>query len=69
VETCKSTTQRLMMSTNYLEVLSNLTNEPLEGKLADQKLGRLLIPSDLAQGDGTRAETMRLLHTTSGGLK
>jgi hypothetical protein len=54
---------------NYLEVLSNLTNEPLEGKFTDQKLGGLLIPSDLAQSDCARAETMRLLHTASSGLQ
>ena len=31
-----------------LEVLSNLTNEPLEGQLTDEQLRRLLVPS--AQG-------------------
>jgi hypothetical protein len=29
-----------------LEVLSDLTNEPLEGELADEELGELLVPSD-----------------------
>ena len=56
------------MSDANLEVLSNLTNEPLERELPDQKLGRLLVPPDLTEGDGTRAETMGLLHTTSGSL-
>ena len=51
-----------------LEVLSNLTNETLEGELADKQLGRLLVATNLAQGDGTRAEAVRLLHTTRGGL-
>ena len=51
-----------------LEVLSDLTNETLEGELADEQLGRLLVATNLAQGDGTRAEAVRLLHTTRGGL-
>jgi len=34
-----------------LEVLSNLTNEPLERKLADEELGRLLVSPDLAERD------------------
>ena len=53
----------------HLEVLCNFTDEPLEGQLADKKLGRLLVTTDLAESDGTRAETMRLLHTTSRSLE
>lgn len=53
----------------YLEVLRNFTNKPLEGQLADEELGRLLVPTDLAESDGTRPEAVRLLHTTSSGLK
>ena len=52
--------------TAYLEVLSNLTNKTLEGELADEELGRLLVPTNFTESDGTRAETMRLLDTTSG---
>ena len=48
-----------------LEVLSNLTDETLEGELADEQLGGLLIATNLAESDGTRAEAMGLLHTTS----
>lgn len=48
----------------HLEILSNLTNKTLEGKLPDKQLGRLLIPSDLTESDSTRPETMGLLHTT-----
>lgn len=51
----------------YLEVLSNLTNKTLEGELADEELGGLLVATDLAKGDGTRAETVRLLYATSCG--
>lgn len=47
-----------------LEVLSNLTNKPLEGKLADQKLSRLLVATNLTKSDGTRLISMRLLDTT-----
>ena len=49
-----------------LEVLSNFTDKTLEGKLADEELRRLLVPTDLTKGHCTRAETMGLLHTTSG---
>jgi len=50
-----------------LEVLSNFTNESLEGELADQKLGGLLVTTDLTESDGTGAITMGLLHTSGGG--
>lgn len=36
-----------------LEVLGDLTNQTLEGQLADQELGRLLVATDLTQSDGT----------------
>ena len=52
----------------HLEVLSDLTNKPLEGQLADEELRRLLVATDFTEGDGTRPETMRLLDTTSRGL-
>jgi hypothetical protein len=48
-----------------LEVLSNLTNETLEWELADEKLGGLLVTTDLTESDGTRLITMWLLDTTS----
>jgi hypothetical protein len=37
----------------------------LEGKLADEELRRLLVPTDLTKSDGTGTETMGLLDTTS----
>ena len=49
----------------HLEVLGNLTNETLEGELADEQLGGLLVATNLAEGDGTRPEAMGLLHATS----
>ena len=36
-----------------LEVLGDLAHEALEGQLADEELGRLLVATDLAQGDGS----------------
>jgi hypothetical protein len=44
--------------------LSDFTDEALEGQLADEELGALLVATDFTEGDGTRAEAMRLLHTT-----
>ena len=52
-----------------LEVLGNLTNETLEGQLADQELGRLLVTTDLTKGNGTGAVTMGLLDTSGGGSR
>lgn len=51
-----------------LEVLGDLTDEPLEGKLPDQQFSRLLVPSDFTECDSSGAEAMGLLDTTSGGL-
>ncbi|TGZ46365.1 hypothetical protein DBV15_09572 [Temnothorax longispinosus] len=50
-----------------LEVLSDFTNQPLERELADQKLGALLVATDLTKSDGSRTITMRLLDTTGCG--
>ena len=47
-----------------LEVLSDLTNKTLEGQLADEKLGGLLVAADLTESDGTRLVAVRLLDTT-----
>jgi len=51
-----------------LEVLSNFTDEALEGKLADEKLSRLLVTPDFTESDSSRPETMGLLDTTSRAL-
>ena len=50
--------------TTNLEILSDFTNEPLEGQLADEEFRRLLVPTNLTESDSSRPETMRLLHTT-----
>ena len=58
-----------------LEVLGNLTNESLEGQLANEKLGRLLVSTDLTKSDSSRSISVRLLYsacsrgTLAGGLR
>ena len=47
-----------------LEVLSDLTDKTLEGQLADEELGRLLVATNLTESDGTRLIAVRLLDTT-----
>lgn len=44
--------------------LSNFSDKALEGQLADEEFGALLVATNFAKSDGTRAETVRLLHTT-----
>ena len=36
-----------------LEVLGDLTDETLEGELANEELGRLLVATDLTESDGS----------------
>ena len=50
-----------------LEVLGDLADEALEGELADQQVGGLLVPADLAEGDGSGAVPVGLLHASGGG--
>ena len=49
-----------------LEVLGDLADEPLEGQLADQQLGGLLVAPDLAQGDRAGTVAMGLLDAAGG---
>ena len=49
----KSKDSRSLESEVTLEVLGDLTHETLEGELADQKIGRLLVTTDLTKGNGT----------------
>ena len=55
-------------TSTHLEVLSNFTDETLEGELPDEELSGLLVPSDFTKSDGSGTETVRLLDTTSGSL-
>ena len=50
-----------------LEILSDFTDQALEGELADEQLGALLIATDLTKGDGSRSESVGLLDSTSSG--
>ena len=50
-----------------LEVLGNLPDQTLEGQLADEELGGLLVPPDLPEGDGTGPVPVGLLHASGGG--
>jgi hypothetical protein len=56
----KSTDGGRLKSEIGLEVLGNLTDETLEGELADKELSRLLIATDLSESDGTRLVAVRL---------
>ena len=47
-----------------LEVLGNLADETLEGELSDQKLGGLLVASDLTESDSSRLISVGLLDTS-----
>jgi hypothetical protein len=49
-----------------LEVLRDLTDQVLEGELADQQLRALLLLANLTQRDGAGAEAVRLLHAAGG---
>lgn len=49
-----------------LEVLCDFTDQTLEGQLADEELGRLLVATNLTESDGTRLVAVRLLDTAGG---
>ena len=49
-----------------LEVLGDLTNKTLEGQLADEQLGGLLVPPDLTEGHGSGPVTVGLLDSSGG---
>ena len=53
----------------YLEVLGDFTDKSLKGKLPDEKLSRLLVPPNFTKSDSSGAESMRLLHASSGSLR
>ena len=50
-----------------LEVIGDLPDEALEGELADQQVSGLLVPADLAEGDGSGPVAVGLLHASGGG--
>jgi hypothetical protein len=52
-----------------LEILCYLTNETLEGSLANEQISRLLVLPDLTKSNSSRAVTVRLLDTSGGGCR
>ena len=42
----------------HLEILGNLTYQMLKGELADEKIGGLLVPTDLTKGNSSRSVTV-----------
>ena len=57
------------LETELVSVLrSDLTDESLEGELADEELGGLLETTDLTESDGARSEAVGLLDAVGGGL-
>jgi hypothetical protein len=52
-----------------LEVLSNLTNKTLEWQLADKKVSRLLVTTDLTKSYGSRTVTVGLLDSSGCGSR
>jgi hypothetical protein len=50
-----------------LEILGDLPDETLEGELADEQVGGLLVPADLAKGDGSGTVPVGFLHASGGG--
>ena len=52
-----------------LVVLSYLPNQPLEGKLSDEKFGRLLVSPDVPESDSPGPEAVRLLDSAGGRYK
>ena len=63
----KSKDGRSLETKITLEILGNLTHKTLEGKLADEEVGGLLVPTDLTKGDGSWTVTVGLLDTSGGG--
>ena len=49
-----------------LEILSNFSDESLEGQLSDEKLGRFLVTSDLSKSNGSWSVSVRLLDASGG---
>ena len=57
---------RALESEISLEVLSDFTDQALEGQFSDEKFSALLVPSDFSQSDCTWSVTMGFFDTSSG---
>jgi len=60
----KSTNGSTLESEICLEVLSNFSDQALEGQLTDKKLCRLLVSPDLTKGNSSGPVSVGLLHTS-----
>jgi len=49
-----------------LEILGDLTNQTLERKLSDEKVGTLLVSTDLSKGNGSGSVSVGLLDSSGG---
>jgi len=63
----KSADGRRLEAEVRLEVLSDLADETLEGQLADEKLSRLLVATDLTESDSSGLVAVGLLDTSGRG--
>ena len=63
----KSTDGRRLEAKIRFEVLGDFTNQALEGQLADEKLSRLLVATNLTQSDSSlmKLVTARVLINTT----
>ena len=48
-----------------LEILSDLTDETLEGQLADEQISTLLVSTNLTKSDSSRSVSVGLLDSSS----
>jgi hypothetical protein len=58
---------RSLKSKIALEILGDLTDQTLEGKLSDEEVGTLLVTTDLTKGDGSGSVSVGLLDSSGGG--
>ena len=59
----KSTDGRGLEAEVGLEVLCDFTDQTLEGELANEELGGLLVATDLTESDGTCEEELLVMMT------
>lgn len=59
--------RRRVATAKWEDAVCGNAYQALEGELADEKLGRLLVATDLTESDGTRLVAVRLLDTSGGG--
>ena len=62
----QSSDSRALEAKIGLEVLGDFTDETLKWELADQKLSRLLVTTDLAESDSTWSVSVWLLDSSGG---